>query len=156
MEQQRPLGKGSAPVVLVHLRIDVAVDHEQVEPAVIVVIQKTVAPADKRYGGLRYAGLVADIGEAGIAVVMEQHFVVIAEVGHKKVHQSVVLVIASGNPHGRNFASVLVESEARDVTLIVEGAVAFIDVEIVGLESLPTTKSGLPSPLMSTKMAVKP
>ena len=85
MEQQRPLGERGAPVVLVHLRVDVAVGREQVEPAVVVVIEEPIAPAHKRNGGLRDAGLVAQIGKAHFAIVMEQHLVVVAEVGNEEV-----------------------------------------------------------------------
>jgi len=46
-KQQGPLGKGGSPVVLVHLGIHVAIDHEQIEPAVVVEVDKAVAPATK-------------------------------------------------------------------------------------------------------------
>src|ERR1035441_1436115 len=39
VKEQRAFGEGRAPIVLVHLRVDVAVDHEEIEPAVVVVVQ---------------------------------------------------------------------------------------------------------------------
>ena len=49
-----------------------AVDHHDVFPAVVVDIEKAVAPADERDGRLRDAGLVGDIGKAGFAVIVVQ------------------------------------------------------------------------------------
>ena len=47
-EQQRALRPGHAPVEAVHLRIDVAVGHEQIQPAVVVEIEEARAPSEKR------------------------------------------------------------------------------------------------------------
>ena len=118
--------------MLVHLGIDVAGRHEQIEPSVVVEVDKAVAPADKGDGRLRQACAVADIGKAGVAVVVEEHFVVVAEIADKEVHLAVVLVVAGGNAHGRNLAAVVVERETRQVAVVFKGAVALVDVEIVG------------------------
>ncbi len=104
---------------------------EQIEPAVVVVIDKSVAPAHKGNRCLRHAGLVAHIGKAGVAVIAVQHFVVVAEVRHKEVEQPVVLVVAYGDAHRSNLAPILVQRKPRDVTLIIEGAIALVDVKKV-------------------------
>ena len=44
-----------------------------------------------------------------------------------------------------------VQGVAGGVAGVLEGAVAFVDVEVVGVESLATSRSGLPSLLTSTK-----
>jgi hypothetical protein len=129
--------------VLVHLRVDVAVDHEEVEPAVVVVVEKAVAPADKGNGGLGDSGLVADVGKARVAVVVVEHLIVVAKVGDEKIEQAVVLVVARGNAHGGDLAAVLVQREARRVALVVEGAVALVDVEKVGLGVVAHQQVGL-------------
>ena len=67
--------------MLVHLGIDVAVDLKQIEPAIVVVVEEAVAPAHKGNRSLRDARLVAHVGKAGVAVVVEEHLVVVAEVG---------------------------------------------------------------------------
>ena len=64
---------------------------------------------------------------------MEQHLVVVAEVGDEEIDQAVVLVVAGGNAHGRDLAPVLVQREAGHIALVVEGAVALVDVEEIGL-----------------------
>src|SRR5258708_35218284 len=50
--QQHWLGVGSASLHRVHLRIDVSVGHEQIEPAVVVHVEKRRAPPDQRQAGL--------------------------------------------------------------------------------------------------------
>ena len=110
---------------------------EQVEPAVVVVVEEPVAPAHKRNCRLRHAGLVAHIGKARIAVVVIQHLVVVAEVRHEEIDQAVVLVVACGNAHRSDLAAILVQRKARDIALIVERAVTFIDVEKVRLRVVP-------------------
>ncbi len=100
MEEQGALGEGGSPVVLVHLGIHVAVDFEEVEPAVVVVIEKAIAPADKGDGGLGNTGFIADVGEARVAIVVEEDFVVVAEVGNKEAEQALVFVVARGDAHG--------------------------------------------------------
>ena len=52
-KEQRTLRKARAPIVLVYLRIDMAIDKKQVLPAVIVVVEKSIAPAKKRNRDLR-------------------------------------------------------------------------------------------------------
>src|ERR1019366_3707139 len=96
VEEQGPLGPGGAPVVLVHFGIDVAVHFEQIEPAVVVVVDKTIAPANKGNSDLRDSHVVAHVGEAGVSIVVEEHLVVVSEVGVIEIDQSVVLVIAGG------------------------------------------------------------
>ena len=78
------------------------------------------------------ASPVAHIGEARVAVIVKQHFVVVAEIGDKEIHQAVVLIVPGGNSHRGNLASVLVQGKSRNVALIVEGPVPFIYVEKVG------------------------
>ena len=47
VKEHRPLRPAGAPLVLVDLRIDVAVGHQQVLPAVVVVVEECVAPAQE-------------------------------------------------------------------------------------------------------------
>src|SRR5258708_29754062 len=47
MKEQRSFSKRRAPLVLVYLRISMAVDHEEIKPSIVVVIEKTVPPTDE-------------------------------------------------------------------------------------------------------------
>src|ERR1019366_1625700 len=119
--------------MLVYLWIDVAVDHEQVEPAIVIEIDEAVAPSDKRNRCLCNAYLIADVGETGVPVVVIHHLVIVAKVGYEKINQPVVFIVAGRNSHRGNFAPILVQRETGDVALIVKRAISFIDVKKVWL-----------------------
>ena len=57
--------------------------------------------------------------------------------------QAVVHVVAHRQAHGGDLAAILVQREAGDVALIFEGAVALVDVEIVGLGVVGHQQVGL-------------
>ena len=97
--------------------IDVAVDHEDVFPAVVVVVHESRSPAEKGNGVLCEARVVADVGEIGVAIVVIEDVVVVGEVGYEEVVAAVVIIVADGYSHGGYFASVLVEREARGVAV---------------------------------------
>jgi len=82
--------------VLVDLGIDVAVDHHEVFPAVVVEVEEAHAPADEGNRYLRDAGLIADFGKACIAVISIERLVVVGEIGDKQVDEAVVEVVACG------------------------------------------------------------
>src|SRR4029453_18619222 len=78
--------------------------HEQVEPAVVVVVEKAGAGAPSAGGD---AGTGGDVGERPVAHVAVQG--VAAVVGHVDVGEAVVIVIAGGRAH-----AVLVLRSAAD------------------------------------------
>src|ERR1700693_4500139 len=61
--QQHWLGLGGASLPRVYLRIDVSVSHEQIEPAVVVHVEKRRAPSDQRQAGLAEMRWHGDIFE---------------------------------------------------------------------------------------------
>ena len=65
--------------MLVHLRIDMAIHNQQILPSVVVVIEKSIGKADKRYGRLGDSGLITDIGEEPGSIVLKQHVVVVGK-----------------------------------------------------------------------------
>ena len=71
-EELARLAEVDADVGLIHLRVYVAVDGDEVEPSVIVDIVKGVSPTHHVSGGAGDARDVRDIGKAQIAVVAEE------------------------------------------------------------------------------------
>ena len=132
VEEQGALGPCGAPRLVVDDAVDVAVGDDDVLPAVVVVVEEGVAPAEEGDGWLSDAHLVADVGEVGVAVVAVERVVVVGEGGVVEVEKAVVLVVADGDAHGGGLAAVLVEGVTGGVAGVFEGAVAFVDVEIVG------------------------
>ena len=133
VEQLVALGVAGAPLgVLVDLGVDVAVGDEEVFPAVVVIVEEAVGKADEGDGWAGDAGAVTDIGEGAGAIVFEDDFVVVGEGGGDDVEVAVVLVVADGEAHIGDLAAALVDGETGDVGVVFEGAVALVDVEVVG------------------------
>ena len=129
VKQQRTLGKRRSPVMLVHLGVDVAIDHKQVQPAIVVVVEETVTPAHERNCRLRNSDVVTHIGKARRAVVVKKHLVVVPKVRHEEIDQAIVLVIAGCDTHRRDFAPVLIQTKTGDIALIVKSPIALVDVK---------------------------
>ena len=66
------------------------------------------------------------VDEVPVAVVVEEHFIVVAEVGDEEIDETVVLVVARGNANGGEFEDIIVQREDRRVALVLEGAIAFL------------------------------
>ena len=142
--KQRPLGIAFSPLrMLVHLGIDMAVDDQQILPAIIVVVEEAIAEADKGNGRLGDAGLVAHVGKIPVTVVLEQNVIVVGKVGVDDIETAVVQVIAGGNAHVRNLAPALVERIAAHIAVVLEGSIALVDVEIVGRGVISHQQVGL-------------
>jgi hypothetical protein len=131
VEQQRPLRIAGAPVMIARVWIDMAVDLEDIQPSIVVVVDKSGAPAQEREACLGKAGAITYIGKAGVAVVVVEHLVVVRKVGVEDIELAVVVVISHGQPHRSYFASVLVDGKARIVTGVLKSPVALVDIEIV-------------------------
>src|ERR1700678_2946976 len=108
------------------------VGHEQVLPTVVVVIDELGGPAQKGHGYLRYTSGIAVVGVIGIAIVAIEHIVIVGKGGVEEIHPAIVLIIPYRNAHGGGFASIFIQSIPGGITVIFEGAVAFVDVQVVG------------------------
>ena len=97
MEEQSALFPGCAPVLRVDLRIDVAVDHEEIEPAIVVVVEEGCTPAKKGYGRFGDTLLIGGVGEVAFAIVAVKRVVVVREGCVVKVDATVVQEIAGRN-----------------------------------------------------------
>ncbi len=130
-KEQRTLGPGGAPACAVDAGVDVAVCDDDVLPAVVVEVEEGVAPAEKGDGRFGDSHLVADVGEVCVAVVAVERVVVVGEGGVVEVDETVVPVVAEGDAHGGSLAAVFVEGVTGGVACVLEGAVAFVEIEIV-------------------------
>ena len=77
VEQQRALGVGRSPIMIVNLGIDVAVHHHRILPSVVVVVKKGSSPTHKRHSDLSDSRVSSRFGKAGVAIVSIQSLVVI-------------------------------------------------------------------------------
>ena len=131
-EQQGPLPVRRVPVEEVRERVDVAVGDDQVQPAVVVVVDERVPPAQEGDARARHSRGKAHVGEEAAAVVVVEDVVVVGEVRDVDVVASVVVVVADGHAHVGLLEAQLVEGRPRGVADVLEGAVATVAVEVVG------------------------
>src|SRR5260370_13370752 len=130
-EEKGPLLPRSTPAEVVHLRVDVAVGDKQIEPSVVVDVQKARAPAEKGDGRLRDAHLVAYVSEVGVAIVAVERAVGDGEGGVIEIDEAIVGIVARGDSHAGSLAAALVQSIAAGGAGILEGAVALVEIKIV-------------------------
>src|SRR5882757_6158317 len=112
-------------VVIVDLRIDVAIDLDNVLPAVIVVIHKSATP---RYITVvdTHAGSKRNIAESPIAVVVVQVAGVIGKVGLEYIEPSVTVVVGHAHAHPGLLMSVVTVSATRHDCDIGERAIMVV------------------------------
>src|SRR5580700_11207031 len=130
-EKKRSLREAGAPVVPVHFRVYMPAGNENILPPVVVVVDKSVAPAEERNCGHGQANIAAHIGKAEIAFIAIEDFVVVGEGGVQNVEPAVIFVVAQRNPHACRVASFTVHRVARLKTKIFKSPVTFVAVEIV-------------------------
>ena len=110
------------------LVVRVAVGREDVEPAVIVVVEQHRAPAGVLAHEDRQAGLVGVVLEAPRPLHLEG---VVTQVRRINIDQAVAVDVARDRPHGRYALAVLAEGHAQLQGLIHKGALAGVHVEAV-------------------------
>src|SRR5580658_10168830 len=128
MEKQWTFGIRCTPRFLVHFRVGVAIDKQQILPAVVVEVKESIAKTDEGDGYARDTDLVADVVKISRSIIFEDYFVIVRERSGHEIHVPVVLIITGGNPHVRHFAAVSIQGEATGIALIFKRTVPFIDV----------------------------
>src|SRR6266536_1876723 len=96
-----------APLMIVYRWIDMTISDDQIQPSIIVEIDKARTPTKKRKRDLAKSGQESYIGKVSIAVI-----------------------VTDGNSHPRLFTSVLVQSDARRVADLFKCSIALINVEL--------------------------
>ena len=112
---------------------DVAVDDEQVAPAVVVEIEKARAESTVQEIRLADAGRDRVVGERAVAIVAIEAIEFVIEMADEEIGQAVVGDVGGVGAHAGFGAAFFAEACAGGVTGVFEGAVAFIDVEKIAL-----------------------
>ena len=99
-------------VVLDHV-VGVAVGQEQIDQAVVVVIEELQAPAAQQPGGLRHAVRRRDVGEELVAVVLVEREHLLIDVGDEQILLPVAVDVGSVDAHPRSGLTVGAESNLR-------------------------------------------
>src|ERR1017187_7232479 len=104
-----------------------AIDDQQILPAVVVVIEESVPEPNERNCGRGDTCFKADIGERSGTVVLENDVVVIGEGGVHQADVPIVLIVAGSDAHVSCLTPIGIKRIAIQVTAIIESAVAFVD-----------------------------
>src|SRR5579859_2333610 len=107
-----------------------AVYKHQIKPTIIVVIEETVAPAQKRHRDLADSRLHRYFVESAFTFIAEEQLALILEVANCEIEEAVIHVVADGNAHCRYFAAVFIEPEAGGVACVLERAITTIQIEV--------------------------
>ena len=122
-EKLRPLRPGGAPILQVHLRIDVSIDDENVEQAIVIEVEEPGSPGQKRDGGIAQPRLICNIRKTSPAIIPIEGLVVVGKSCGEKIDLSVAVVISDADSHGCLLASIFAERESRSITHVFKRAV---------------------------------
>ena len=109
---------------LIDLGIDMAIDDEDVLPAVVVEVDKGIAPADISARAAADAGRADDIGKVHVAVVAVKGRIFVIEMRDEDRHAPCVQIVAHGHAHVGLACAGLAQSHARGESNLFEGAFA--------------------------------
>src|SRR5579862_9780441 len=101
-----------------------SVSRQQVQPAVVIIVQEFSSPTQKRKGDGAQSGLLGYFHEIQAAVVVLQGIAVVRKRGEKEVIPSIVIVVTHGHAHVRLRASVRVGAQATHPAYFLKSAVA--------------------------------
>src|SRR6201999_331377 len=90
VKEKHTLRVRGAPVLFVSDRIDMPVDEHQIEPSVVVVVEKAGSPAQKRDGLLAQSGMERDFGKICVAFVVKQELRFVGEIADGEIEQTVI------------------------------------------------------------------
>src|SRR3984957_18053606 len=108
-----------------------AIDGEQVFPAIVIVVDKLCAPGQKRVSDLGDTHFRADLPVISGAFVAVERLVIVGERPRIEVDQAVVAVIAYRQPHRGRLPSILIQRKTGEHADIFKSPVSLIDIEIV-------------------------
>ena len=113
---------------LLHLRIDMTVGEEQVQPAVVVEVQEGSPPAQPP-GVDAHAAHEGPVVAVAVPAVAVQRRGVPGEVGLEDVHEPVAVVVANRDTHPRLGLAVLAERATGANPDVLEGPVMAVSVQ---------------------------
>ena len=112
MKQQVALGVAHAKGFLVHLGIHMPIGDKNIRPAVIVVIEKFQAEAEKRDAHWAESGSRLLVGEFAGAVVVIEIVGVVGKIGLGQVRPAIVIIIGHVHSHACLLAPIFAVSDA--------------------------------------------
>ena len=125
-QQQRRLAVAQIGGRLLDCVHHVSLRHEDILPAIVVVVEETRAPARIWKCGATHARRVGDVSKRAVAVVAKQPVALVGEVGDEDIGTAVVVVVRKVHAHAGKGLSVLVVSHAGQQGHLGERAVSVV------------------------------
>src|SRR5579862_217068 len=104
---------------------------EKVIPTVVVVVDEADAPAEERDGDVGDTNAITNVSKRGVAVVAIENLEIVGEICEGHVRTPVIEVASDAEAHAGDFASILVEGEARGIAIVGERTVAAIAIKVI-------------------------
>ena len=130
--QKHGLGVSGASLHVVHLRIDVSVDNEQIEPAVVVHVEERCSPADQRQARLAKPRRHRHIFESSRSLIAIQSVGLVGKFRDEHGETPAVIVVAPGHAHRTERLAFAVHGNAADHRVVGERAVVIVVIEMIG------------------------
>src|SRR2546430_5653090 len=115
---------------LLDLRINVAVGNEQVQPSVIVVIEKASPEAEHIMRGTGNTGLITDFVEKSFAIVVPEVVGRSLEIGDIEIKPAIIVIVTQRNAHRRHHSSLGSKRHPAGDSDLFKSAVVLVVVEI--------------------------
>ena len=107
------------------------VGDKQIQPAVVIEIQESRSPGEKRCRGPGKPRHVGHIRKTSVPVISVERFVIIGKRRREKIDSPCPLVIPNRDPHGRLFAAVIAQGKSRRIALVFKGPVVLVSIKVV-------------------------
>ena len=117
---------------LIDFRIDVAVDLNDVRPAVVVVVDESASPGDVAVVNAD-AGGKSHVGESSVTVVVIEVAGVVGEVGFEDVEPAIAVVVTDTDAHSGLLVAVVAVGASGDDGDVGECAVVIVSQQHAGL-----------------------
>src|SRR5712671_5538669 len=107
-----------------------SVGDEQVQPAIVIVVEKASAEAKYAACGAGYACAVADFIKRTLSIVVPKMIGVVLEVGDEQIQRTVVVIVSKRDAHGRHHIAACRQGHAALQAYFLESAVVLVVIKI--------------------------
>ena len=113
------------------LGVNMTVDHQQINPAVVVIIKKLGAPTDIGETNGCYLSRVGDIRKRTFTVIVIESVVVVIEISNKHIQSLVVIIVTQRHSHAALLTAVFIHRHSRRKSDFFERAITVVVIEEV-------------------------
>src|ERR1700751_109304 len=129
----RGLGIADALLNFLELVLNVTIGHQDVRPAVVVVVEKETAESKRNQRSVTDFRAGSFIDEQAVALIVIEREHLVGKIGDDDTGMTGAVVIGGIDTHSSPGHAIFAESDARRNAALFKGSVLFIQVKLVGL-----------------------